>query len=224
VQNYRNALRRFLSFVDRTFDTRHADRVPRVVRALPRARVCTDEEFQRLYLLAQPWMRFLLLLWRTLGLRHEEAAALTPRNFNPDTNTLHFDRKAQGTSSLPVTDELGNLIRFAATIDPDAPVVKSLGLSSIPKYAVGQAWETLRRRAGVAPDLIIHDLRRTAITAAYEKTKDLRIAQKLAGHRTPASTLHYLSSLGTPDDLRTVVREITPATLDAIPLASERTQ
>ena len=197
-------------FIDRAYHTDHADHIPRVHRPLPRATLCSDEQFCRIYLLAPTWFKCFLLLCRNLGLRHREASQLTPRAYNPDSNTITFKRKAGGTSHLPITAELGTMIRYAASKDLDAPLLTTLGCNSNTKWSISYHWRVLKKRTGADPNLIIHDLRRTAINALYTRTKDLRLAQQLAGHRDLNSTLHYISPLTDPDKLREVLPDIAP--------------
>ena len=46
--------------------------------------------------------------------------------------------------------------------------------------------------AGIAPERYsIHCARHTALTYLYDRTKNLRLVQDIAGHSTPAMTAHY---------------------------------
>lgn len=56
-----------------------------------------------------------------------------------------------------------------------------------------KAWAQALKAAGIA-DLRFHDLRHTALTRVYRATGNLRATQKLAGHKSIATTLRYENS------------------------------
>jgi len=222
---YRCALRRFLLWVDKLHQTDHAASLPKLPIPLARTVTADDAEFQRLYFLADNWMRAILLLTRTLGLRHSEALAITPRHLDKHSMTVSFPRKCEGTSQLPLSNDLAQLFAAAQAIDPDQPIVTTLRGHSVSRSAVGAHFNALKRRARVNPALHIHDLRRTAATRVYEETADLRVAQQLLGHTRLETTLHYLGTIDT-NKLRDAVTRTAPqlTTLDTMPPASEAKQ
>ena len=180
----------------------------------------SDNDFTRMYLIAEPWMRAFLLLTRTLGLRKSEALNAKPRDIALDTNRLTFRRKHEGSSNLPLTPELQSLFQYAATHDPDAPLVQTLAQRKVCQQFFYRHWWALKRRAAVDPNIIPHDLRRTAASRVYEQTRDLRIAQKLLGHRNLEATLHYLGPLDT-GHLKQAIIDAAPVNLDTLPLPTE---
>lgn len=164
------------------------------------------------------------MLCRSLGLRHREAATLTPRAFNESTNTISFKRKAGGTSNLPVPRELAALIHFAGTRGLDVPIIETLGCRSNTKWGLAYQWRATKKRAGADPRLVIHDLRRTTASALYDKTKDLRLVQQLLGHRDMKSTLHYIAPFGDPEALRIALPDTMPIDLSELELATTMKQ
>ncbi len=219
LYSYTKALKRLLRYVDTNFGTHHASHVPRMPQPQPRKKTCTDDDFAQIKNHAKPWLRAFLELTRTLALRHSEALALTPRHLNEDTNTLLFRRKDHGSSDLPLTPELAAAIRFCKATQPDQPIIRTLGGPST-QAAVREAWNRAKKRAKANPALIIHDLRRTAITRVYDNTKDLRLCQQLAGHTHLASTLLYLAPTE-KDELAQAIREAAPSNLANLKLATE---
>ena len=46
-------------------------------------------------------------------------------------------------------------------------------------------------RAGIEKIILFHSLRHTALTRLYEKTKDIRLVQEVAGHSDISTTMIY---------------------------------
>ena len=193
---YIKGLKRFLRFVDTELSTRLHRLVPRKLQPQPRKRLCPDDEYGRILDASPTWLRIFLELCRSVGLRHGEALTITPSALSAESRRVVLRRKDQGTSDLPLTPELFEAFHFCASQAPDKPVIQTLGGPESHK-GVYTAWERAKKKAGADPNLIIHDLRRTAATRVYEQTHDLRTAQQLLGHRSLSSTLLYLAPLNT---------------------------
>jgi integrase len=232
VSSRRDTLKRLLTFIDRTHRTFLAEAVPRVPVGEQRHITASDEEVERLLAIAPAWMRALILFARVLGLRRGEIIDLTPKNFDQRTKGLNFRRKGGGTSGLPVPPELERIINFATEQNPDERILITLGMrrpgqkptlqcarrtpqarewQAINSLITG-AWFSLKKKAGVNPDLHIHDLRHPAATEAFTQTKDLRTVQQLLGHRSLSSTMRYLAPLKT-EELREQLKELNHAWL-----------
>ena len=215
IANRRNALRRSLTFVDRRNGTFTAEAVHRVPPAQPRHVIATNDEVLKLLAIAPTWMKAIIYFARGLGMRRAEITNLTPANFNPKTAGLNFKRKMGGTSDLPVPSQLQNLINFAASIDPHERIIFTLGLphSRRSPQTIGDGrekehdedcmnsmitdhWRKLVTKAGVNPELHIHDLRHSVATEVFNLTKDIRTAQQLLGHTSMHSTMRYIAPLG----------------------------
>lgn len=215
VANRRNALKRFLTFVDRRHGTFTADAVHRVPPSIPRHVIATNEEILKLLAIAPTWIKAIIYFARGLGMRRAEITNLTPANFDPKTAGLNFKRKLGGSSNLPVPQQLQNLINFAASIDPHERIIYTLGLPRSKRSpltagdgrekeheedcmnsTITDHWRRLVKRAGVNSKLHIHDLRHTAATEVFNLTKDIRTAQQLLGHSSMHSTMRYIAPLG----------------------------
>ena len=61
---------------------------------------------------------------------------------------------------------------------------------SISACALRQAWDRLRRRAGIV-DLHFHDLRHEAISRLFEMGLSVPEVALVSGHRTPAQLFRY---------------------------------
>jgi len=112
---------------------------------------------------------------------------------------VSYVKKGGDIYELPLSDELEQLFALAP-VDDDRPFLESLrgpeGLGRahvrICDDTIREAWQRLKRRTGVNPELKPHDLRRTTADLAWEATHDLRIVQQLLGHKSMATTAEYL--------------------------------
>jgi integrase len=220
VWGRRNSLKRFLSFVDRHANTHHAEDVPRVLKPSPRTVICSAEDFHKLIDLSPVWFRCFLMLCRYLGLRHNEARSLTPREWNPEERAITIHRKGQSVSTLPLPDELEPMFSLAASISLDEPVIRSLGWRHQSAHSLTNWWHSIKKKAGVDPQLNVHDLRRTVATALYDRTHDLRAVQQLLGHKRMDSTLYYIAPRD-PEYLRGLLAELHPFNLAKAKPATE---
>ena len=189
----------------------------------PKARrvIATREELQALYRSAEPWMRlFLHLAGPPLGLRFSEAASIAESNWNREEQSITFTKKGGDQHTLPTTPEIEQLFRLAPdTAEPTTPFIYRLrgkhhghdpnGLLN--EKSLRRHFAQLRKRAGVNPQLTIHDLRRTAAVHAYDQTKDLRIVSQLLGHARLSTTAWYLEHRDT-NKLRELVHQLRPPT------------
>jgi integrase len=227
VYLHRHTLKTILTFVDRTHRTYLAEMVPRVPPAPQRHVIATEDEVKSLLLHATTWQRAMILFARGMAMRRSEITHLTPRDYDPVSNSITFKRKQGGTSGLPVPPELKNILQFAADQNPYQPVLITLGLrapqegtkrikknysakeryeSALNNY-IDRHWSNLLKRAGITRTLHLHDLRHTAATELYSHTKDLRTVQQLLGHRAMSSTMKYIAPAAT-EELRQSLTEL----------------
>lgn len=188
----RRALRALLRAVGRP-DL--ADITPCVPGYKHRERIASPEEFAKLAACAKPWMRVWLTLTSVLCLRQSEVHILQPQHYHPDTSTVHiFQPKTGEIKILPATPELAAVFQNApAHPDPAASVVRRYKGGACNQKSLGYHWRKLCRRAGVPPDLTLHDIRRTSGTLAYDITHDLRAVQAMLGHLSMLSSVAYIA-------------------------------
>jgi integrase len=223
ASHYIGALRRICRFVDEAAGTKLAPMVPRGPATEARTVTATDAEFSRLLLFSPPWFRTFLLLTRTVAMRKTEAMAITPDHLNPQTNSLSFHRKMEGTSHIPLTPELASLFAQCGETAPGQPVIETLAGFKPCDNTLYRQWQRAKKRAGITRDLTFHDLRRTAAEQVYNRTRDLRICQRLLGHRNLRSTLNYIGGFNT-DELREAILDAAPKDIHSLPLPTERPQ
>ncbi len=176
---------------------RLAELAPRIRRPSPRETIAAPDELTKLLTAAQPWMSVLVLLGAHAGLRISDAMRVCPAHRNADARTITIEQKKNGHPvTLPLTDQLKDMLDKA----PDGPQTtpyyalfrQGMKRETVAKSGFAHAWQRLKKKAGVNPDLWFHDLRRTIAVSLYEISKDLRVAEQMLGHKSLSSTLQYL--------------------------------
>jgi integrase len=167
---------------------------PRAPGPKARENTALPDQLAALRAAAPPWLRlFILLCWQT-ALRFSEAIAVTPRSFNPERNTATIRTKGDKVRTIPLTEEILELIRPTLEGDPDKSCVALLKGTRCSPGAIRSAWCQLCKRLKIE-NVNPHDLRRTTATRLYWKTKDIRLVQQYLGHDSMTSTLRYLAPL-----------------------------
>ena len=110
-------------------------------------------------------------------------------------------RRAIQLSGLlsPLRKHLAEFLEWKGTAkeptDPDAPLFATRMHGKWKHYttdALKYQFKQALRDAGIRPESYsIHCCRHTALTYLYEKTKNLRWVQDIAGHSSPTITAHY---------------------------------
>jgi integrase len=161
---------------------------------------------------APPHVKLFLLLCSDLAIRSGTAIALGPENYDARAGILTFVTKCDEHLTLPVTDEIRNLI---ATCDGTSPqsFVRQLWqrdhaqkhkrgrLVSLTTTSLRNAYNILARSLGITRRITPHDYRRTTAVAMLQHSHDVREVQSLLGHKNLQSTLWYLDH-----DLRPIKR------------------
>lgn len=222
------ALRRMLRWLWEDYGAPKLDNhVPRHTGIRPRNVTVTRAQIDALLQNAEPSVRLWILLCSDLALRSGTAAALTPEAYNPFRRELRFTTKFQAKQTIPVTDEIAELLE-TCDLDSNIPFVWQLRAKEhrpgMPMQgpigeisALRREFRRLRLAAGINKRIIPHDLRRTTAVAMLEQTRDIRDVQSLLGHRHMQTTLWYLDH-----DLQPIRRD----TLELIkrpPARQERT-
>lgn len=168
--------------------------IPRVRRPGPRQTIATPEEIAALLAHANKWMRGVILLATHAGLRRSDCFRVAPVHYDAERRVISIDQKKTGrVVVIPVTETLA---AWLEAITPDTihtPYVAAYrGKEAITFSGLKFAWSALKKKAGVNPDLWIHDLRRTAAVSLYQLTKDLTAVEAFLGHASLSSTCGYL--------------------------------
>lgn len=97
------ALRYLLRLIDAGAGTSLRSAIRKVKDPGPRKVIALPEEQQRLFAIAQPWLRFWMLLCSQLALRNAEARSIGPQNYDKPNGVLRFRKKGGGEHILPIT-------------------------------------------------------------------------------------------------------------------------
>jgi integrase/recombinase XerC len=135
----------------------------------------------------------LIALCGLAGLRVGEALSTRPIDISVGRRNIHVDGKGAKHRDVPLSDACLVHLRNrynAVVLDAEGIYTgRLIGYSDRPaRAAITKAGVDALGRADVSS----HDLRATFLTAAYEKTKDIRAVQMLAGHSTSAQTELYI--------------------------------
>jgi len=159
----------------------------------PRQVLLEPSELQKMKEFSPPWFRCFLLLCFDGGLRRGEAVRVAPKHYSPETGKITIEVKKRRVQSFQVTDELREILAFAAkTEDPATPFLESLRGRLVTRGGVERWWTKIKKQTGVNPTLTSHDLRRTAATELYLQTKSIAVCQAFLGHANPITTLRYI--------------------------------
>lgn len=197
ASTFRNITRRILLWLEATGTTPPgiAMSMPKIPRPQARLTICTPDERLRILQHSPPHFRVLVMLCADLGLRLGTALSISPAHYDPATETLTFTTKYQDTQSLPVTALLKDTLEaiprtnpptttpYYELLQPTDPRVRRH--QSVDAY---RTWSHVKAAARVNPALRIHDLRRSAAEAVWHHSRDIRMVQRLLGHRSPSTT------------------------------------
>lgn len=197
-------LRRILNKIG---EEQAAKLVPHLRAPEPRGVIASNEEIERLIAAAAPPLRAVLILAADCGLRYAEARNLRPENVDTERRAITFIQKGRRERTIPLTDRAYEFLATAKPLTQSESFVAAFYGREVCSKLPEIWWRNLKRKIGVRADLRIHDLRRSLATAAYRKTKDVRLVQQLLGHRSLASTLHYLAPLD-PHHLKPLLEEL----------------
>lgn len=194
-----SALRRLLRYIAAiTGNAEIKIKLPRPGKQ--RTRIATDEERARIWAKAKPELKFCLLCWTELGLRFREPLRIKPDDIDEAHRTVSLLTKGGKTITLPVPQKLEEFLAVMGPFNDGVPIVTQIhGTPANPEDYIRAQWEQARRKAGVATDLRIHDLRRTLATRLYRATLDPKIVQQALGHENLSTTSGYLAPLETPE-------------------------
>ena len=171
-------------------------------------------ELQALAEHCAPWTD-LVMLAGTTGLRWGEITALRAADFRRtpegwllavlrswkegDAGTPSPNTKNGGTRTVPVPDKVAALVLAARP--PDGLLFRSRGRGASPggrlhhSNFAGRVLRPAALAAGLDPAPTFHDLRHTAVSLILHATKDVKLAQRIAGHSSAQLTLDTYAEL-----------------------------
>lgn len=120
------------------------------------------------------------------GLRVGEALSIRPAAVNRLERTLTVRGKGDRTRVVPISDMALPIILDAMDATPVGETIVGLADRGARQMLTG-----LAASAGLSRHVSSHDLRATLATAAYDKSKDLRVVQEILGHASPVQTQVY---------------------------------
>lgn len=131
----------------------------------------------------------LIALCGLMGLRISEARSVVPQDFDLVQNTLTIMGKGYKVRTLPLTMTAWKWIETAylnaySCEYPDQLIHYSDRGARVLIARIG-------RKAALTRGISSHDLRATFATAAYNKSRDLRVVQELLGHSSSSTTEVY---------------------------------
>lgn len=120
------------------------------------------------------------------GLRISEARKVEWIDLDLETMMLHVRGKGDKGRHVPVSQTLLRLMVAMLASRPHGPLIM------MPDRTARRCITRMGHRARLKRDISSHDLRATFGTAAYDKTKDIRVVQELLGHASSATTEGYI--------------------------------
>lgn len=161
----------------------------------PQARqiLIDSADLEKMKAVSPPWFRCFLLFCFDGGLRRGEALRVAPIHYSVESGKITIEVKKRRIHSFQVTDELREMLAMAATSeDPAIPFLELLRGRPMTRSTIEVWFARMKKKAGAAPMITTHDLRRTAATNLYLQTRDLSVCQKFLGHANPITTLRYI--------------------------------
>ncbi len=178
-----------------------APRVPRPApRAMPRNTVGA-------LLNVCPDARARAIVWLMVGmaLRCCEVERLHVYDWDPSTATMHIRGKRNDERIIPVPEAVSEALSTYLTEHPpigDGPLLRTYRRPNQPLRAdtisgmVSSWMEAAGLKRGPRDGVSAHALRHTCASQAFERTKDVRVAQELLGHTNLAVTSRYIRPVG----------------------------
>ena len=196
----RYRIRQALSYLTEFHRAPHiAQLVKQVPRPRPRNVTATAEEIRAVLNACgdNRGLKLLVLLCSDLAIRSGTACRLSRTDYHGEWESLIFATKWQEKLTLPVTEEIQELLAQADPRD-DRPFVTQLWRNdhymtkkTIDPATVTRHFQKAREAAGVRY-FRLHDLRRTTAVTIFRRTRDLHTVRSVLGHRDLASTVYYL--------------------------------
>lgn len=92
------------------------------------------------------------------------------------------------------------------SLEPGAPLFMSRNGKRLSARQLRRIFHEWQERASFERRLSFHSLRHTGLTAVYRRTRDIRLTQKVARHKSISSTIRYAGP--SDDDVLRAVRDL----------------
>ena len=190
-----------------------------------RYRFLNEDEERAILAASAPHLRDLIVFLIDTGARMSEALELTWGDVDLDglSTGVRFMRTKSGVPRrVPLTtrvqDTLRRLRKGQGHPSGRVFLFRPNGRSeAVPYKQPHGAWKSALRRAGVDPDLRIHDLRHTFASRLVSRGVPLFDVSKLLGHQTMAMTMRYAHLA--PDAYEAAIAKLEPCpSKDGVPL------
>jgi integrase len=204
IHNMASELRGLCRWVDDLTGTKLARHKFTVPRGDPRATALTRDAAIHAISTAPPWLRCLLLLCYECGLRSGTAVQVAPLHYDRDRQCITIRTKRSQVVQKPISPQLAELMARHEG-PPDEPYITALrGTHALTAARTPQnnynllddAWRRHKKKAGIPPEITLHDIRRSLCVHTYTVTGgDLIACQQVLSHRDLSTTLRYLQPL-----------------------------
>ncbi len=140
-----------------------------------------------------------------MALRCCEVERLQVYDWDPSTATMHIRGKRNDERIIPVPEPVSEALSIYLTEHPpigDGPLLRTYRRPNQPLRAdtisgmVSSWMEVAGLKRGPRDGVSAHALRHTCASQAFERTKDVRVAQELLGHTNLAVTSRYIRPVG----------------------------
>lgn len=199
-----------------------------LVEPAPRSRVLSAAEEERLFLALRPDFRAVIAFALATGMRRANAFRLRWSEVDLAAGTLRIRQKSRRPGGdhhvVPITREVAAILAGERGRHPEFVFTyvprRARSAARLAREAAGRdpqairlpftrdgwrkAWQAALTTAAI-DDFRLHDLRHTRATRLYLTTGNLRLVQKLLGHKSIETTLRYENS--GIDDLRAALED-----------------
>jgi integrase len=199
------SINRWLEALNRAYTIGRDERDPQLVRKTPKINMLdetgnvregflTHEQYEALLAELPPHLQTLLVLGFHLGMRRGELVKLKWSQVEWHANSIRLEKAQTKSKQARLAPLYGTLRKWleAAYVARDADCPTIVAYQSAPLTKPGEsssiaetktAWASARIRAGV-PDILIHDLRRTAVRNMVRAGIPEKTAMLISGHKT----------------------------------------
>ena len=153
-----------------------------------------DLALDKLLALATCSESLMLSLLRKYGMRTNELLRLRPCDFNRDSRTIRVSgSKGSNSRELPLDDELFERLDKEASMQilDDGQIFP---ITRFRLFHIWHKWRPCKKK--------LHSLRHTCAVNLYRKTKDIKLVQKVLGHKSISNTMIYMDFVYSQDELR----------------------